>query len=56
VNDAVVSVAETFADVDPGAKLVTVGSHGYVECDVNNGDGAAAFELSPGDVVRIREE
>ena len=55
VNDAVVSVAETFADVDPGAKLVTVGSHGYVECDVNDGDGAAAFELSPGDVVRIRE-
>jgi len=56
VNDAVVPLVETFVDVDRGTTLATVGSHGYVECDVNDGDGAAAFGLSPGDVVRIREE
>ena len=55
VNDTTVSVVETFANVDRGAKLVTVGSHGYVECDVNDGDGAAAFGLSPGDAVRLAE-
>ena len=56
MNDTVVPVVETFADVDRGEKLVTVGSHGYVECDVNDGSGAASFGLSPGDAVRIRGE
>ena len=56
VNDTVAPVVETFADVDRGATLVTVGSHGYVECDVNDGEGTAAFGLSPGDAVRITEK
>ncbi|WP_251344220.1 SAM hydrolase/SAM-dependent halogenase family protein [Haloplanus halophilus] len=48
-----VPVAETFASVDPGDPLVTVGSHGYVECDVNRGRGTEWFGLAVGDAVRI---
>jgi hypothetical protein len=48
-----VPVAETFADVDAGDRLVTVGSHGYLECDVNDGRGDEAFGLSVGDEVRF---
>ena len=53
VNDDLTPVAETFGAVDPGDRLVTVGSHGYVECDVNDGRGDGAFDLRPGDAVRI---
>ncbi|MGM0605206.1 MAG: SAM hydrolase/SAM-dependent halogenase family protein [Halobacteriota archaeon] len=49
-----VPVAETFGAVDRGEKLLTVGSHGYVELDVNDGRGDEAFDLAAGDVVRIR--
>ncbi|MFW5917710.1 MAG: SAM hydrolase/SAM-dependent halogenase family protein [Halorubrum sp.] len=53
VNGELTPVAETFGAVDPGDRLVTVGSHGYVECDVNDGRGDAAFELRPGSEVRL---
>ena len=53
VNDELTPVAETFGAVDPGERLVTVGSHGYVECDVNDGRGDGAFDLRPGDSVGI---
>ncbi|WP_256476665.1 SAM hydrolase/SAM-dependent halogenase family protein [Haloplanus pelagicus] len=53
VNGDRVPVAETFASVDAGDPLATVGSHGYVECDVNRGSGAVWFGLSVGDAVRI---
>ena len=53
VNDASVPVVETFAGVDRGEKLLTVGSHGYVECDVNQGRGDEAFGLAVGDAVRL---
>ena len=53
VNGDPVPVVETFADVPPGDRLVTVGSHGYLECDVNDGRGDEAFGLSPGDVIRF---
>jgi S-adenosylmethionine hydrolase len=46
-------VGRSFAAVDPGERLLTVGSHGYVECDVNRGRGDDAFGLAPGDPVRI---
>jgi len=49
-----VPVAETFASVDPGERLVTVGSHGYVECDVNQGRGDDAFGLAAGDSLSLR--
>lgn len=44
---------DTFDRVERGAKLLTVGSHGYVECDVNQGRGDDAFELAPGDPVQL---
>ena len=51
VNGDRVPVGETFAAVDPGEALVTVGSHGYVECDVNDGRGDERFGLDVGDAV-----
>ncbi|WP_144901889.1 SAM hydrolase/SAM-dependent halogenase family protein [Halobellus captivus] len=51
VNDVSAAVATAFADVAPGERLVTVGSHGYVECDVNRDRGDEAFGLVPGDEV-----
>ncbi|MFC4360093.1 S-adenosyl-l-methionine hydroxide adenosyltransferase family protein [Halobium salinum] len=48
-----VPVGRSFAAVAPGDRLVTVGSHGYAECDVNRGRGAEAFGLAPGDAVRF---
>jgi len=53
VNDELTPVAETFGAVEPGERLVTVGSHGYVECDVNDGRGDGAFDLRPEESVRI---
>jgi len=46
-------VVDTFDRVDAGARLLTVGSHGYIECDVNRGRGDEAFGLAAGDTVRI---
>ena len=46
-------VVDTFDRVGSGERLLTVGSHGYVECDVNKGRGEAAFGLAAGDSVRI---
>jgi len=51
VNGEVLVVADTFAAVDPGERLVTVGSHGSVECDVNRGRGDDAFGLAVGEPV-----
>ncbi|SIR96388.1 SAM hydrolase/SAM-dependent halogenase family protein [Natronorubrum thiooxidans] len=50
-NDDTVPVGETFAAVAAGERLATVGSHGYVELDVNQGRGASAFGLEAGDRV-----
>ena len=47
-NGELVPVGDTFAAVDPGERLATVGSHGYVELDVNQGRGDDAFGLAPG--------
>jgi hypothetical protein len=53
VNDREVPSVETFAAVPEGQWLATVGSHGYVECDVNQGRGDRAFGLEPGDEVVV---
>lgn len=53
VGTTTAEVTSTFADVDPGEPLLTVGSHGFVECDVNHGRGTEAFGLAVGDPVRI---
>ncbi|WP_253736584.1 SAM hydrolase/SAM-dependent halogenase family protein [Halohasta salina] len=46
-------VVDTFDRVAAGGRLLTVGSHGYVECDVNRGRGDEAFGLDVGDAVEI---
>jgi S-adenosylmethionine hydrolase len=51
-----VPVVETFADVAKHDLLVTVGSHGFVECDVNQGRGDEAFDLAPGRAVTLSFE
>ena len=51
-----VPFVETFASVPPGDRLVTVGSHGHVECDVNDGRGTDAFGVDVGDPVRLSFE
>ncbi|UVE48967.1 SAM-dependent chlorinase/fluorinase [Haloferax larsenii] len=53
VNGEEVPVGHTFEAVPRGERLVTVGSHGNVECDVNHGRGDEAFGLAPGDSVRV---
>ena len=50
-NGDSVPVGETFAAVPVGERLATVGGHGYVELDVNQGRGDEAFGLEPGDRV-----
>ncbi|MFT4945490.1 MAG: S-adenosylmethionine hydrolase, partial [Halovenus sp.] len=46
-------VRETYARVDPGQRLVTVGSHGNVELAVNRGRGDAAFDVEAGSSVEL---
>ncbi|MFC7204341.1 S-adenosyl-l-methionine hydroxide adenosyltransferase family protein [Haloferax namakaokahaiae] len=53
VNGEPTPVGDTFEAVLRGSRLVTVGSHGYVECDVNHGRGDEAFGLAQGDTVRL---
>ncbi len=52
-NGERVPVGETFAAVSVGDRLATVGSHGYVELDVNQGCGDEAFGLAAGDPVTL---
>ncbi|AUV83881.1 S-adenosyl-l-methionine hydroxide adenosyltransferase [Salinigranum rubrum] len=56
VNGEEVPVGESFASVAEGERLVTVGSHAFVECDVNRGRGDEAFGLSAGDEVVVERE
>ncbi|NKE37954.1 SAM-dependent chlorinase/fluorinase [Natronococcus sp. JC468] len=50
-NGEPVPVGDAFADVPVGRRLALVGSHGYVELDVNRGRGEAAFDLAVGDRI-----
>ena len=49
VDSVSASVVDTFDSVEAGSRLLTVGSHGYVECDLNRGRGDEAFGLGVGD-------
>jgi S-adenosylmethionine hydrolase len=46
-------VAQSYARVDAGQRLVTVGSHGNVELAVNRGRGDDAFDVRAGDEVAL---
>ncbi len=53
-NDIRVSVRHTYAAVEEGHRLVTVGSHGNVELAVNRGRGDEVFGVDAGDRVSLR--
>jgi hypothetical protein len=55
VNGREAPVGDSFASVAVGERLVTVGSHAFVECDVNQGRGDEAFGLTVGDEVRVEQ-
>ncbi len=46
---------QSYAMVDPGERLVTVGSHGNVEFAVNQGRGTEAFGLERGQSVQLEK-
>ena len=53
VDDEPVPVVHSYAHAETGGRVVTVGSHGNVECAVNQGRGDEAFGLGVGDRVRL---
>jgi len=53
VNGETAPAARTYAAVDPGERLLTVGSHGNVELAVNRGRGEEAFDVDAGDPLRL---
>jgi len=53
VDGASVPLRQTYATVDPGQRLVTVGSHGNVELAVNQGRGDDAFGVVAADTVSL---
>jgi len=54
VNGVWAPARQTYAAVEAGSRLVTVGSHGNVELAVNRGRGDERFSVSPGSRVRLR--
>ena len=55
VNGTTAPVEPSYAHVEPGQRLVTVGSHGNVELAVNRGRGDEAFGVSVSDEVRLKK-
>jgi S-adenosylmethionine hydrolase len=53
VNGERAPVEPTYAAVEAGQRLVTVGSHENVELAVNRGRGEAAFDVAVGDAVSL---
>ena len=53
VNDERAPVCRTYAEVEPGRWLVTVGSHGNIELAANQWRGDEAFRVRAGDAVRV---
>ncbi|MDL5361954.1 SAM-dependent chlorinase/fluorinase [Halalkalicoccus sp. NIPERK01] len=53
VNGTAVPAERSYAHVDPGERLVTVGSHGNVELAVNAGRGDEAFGVEAESPVRV---
>ncbi|QDX39988.1 S-adenosyl-l-methionine hydroxide adenosyltransferase family protein [Salarchaeum sp. JOR-1] len=55
VNGERAPVEPSYAHVGVGERLVTVASHGNVELAVNQGRGADAFGVQPGDSVDVKK-
>jgi len=56
VNEDWVPVVRSYAHVDAGARVATVGSHGRVELAVNQGRGDDAFDVGIGSRVDLQWE
>jgi S-adenosylmethionine hydrolase len=56
VNGESIRVARSYAHVESGERLVTVGSHENVELAVNRGRGERDFGVAVGDTVRLSFE
>ena len=54
VNGTPVSVGRTYGAVEPGERVVTVGSHGQVELAVNQGRGDDTFGVAVTETVELR--
>jgi len=48
-----IALARTYGDVEPGQALALIGSGGFLELSVRDGDAAEALSLSVGDVVEV---
>jgi len=53
INGEPAPVRRTYAHVDPGDRLVTVGSHGNVELAVNRDRGDEGFHVDTGSRVKL---
>lgn len=53
VNGERVPVEQSYAALETGTRLVTVGSHGNIELAVNQGRGDNAFSVDVGDDIRL---
>lgn len=53
VNGDTVPFVPSFAHVDAGTPLLTVGSHGNIELAVNQGRGDTAFDVTPGEEIVV---
>lgn len=52
----IAGVFRTYNDVDVGGIVPLVGSSGYLEISINQGNAAQQFEVNPGDSIRLRGE
>lgn len=48
-----IKFGKTYAETQPKETLTLVGSHGYVEIAINQGNAAKEFKAKPGDKVRL---
>jgi S-adenosyl-L-methionine hydrolase (adenosine-forming) len=49
----IAGIAFTYNDVDPGGLLVLLGSSGFLEISINQGNAARKLDIEPGDPVRV---
>ena len=50
---ATLRLGKTYAEAKPAETLALIGSHGYVEIAVNQGNAAEKFHTKPGDKIRL---
>lgn len=53
VGDREVPLIRTYGDIDPGSAAALVGSTGYLEFVVNQGNASEALQLGPGDTFSM---